>query len=78
MKNFIHFMLTCLISTFAFFGVLGSDKHTIWPCLAIAFGVWALFIWRYYVRLKRADMKRQFDEHMFREFMRYKQSNSRT
>jgi len=75
MKNFIHFILTCLVSTFAFFGFLGSKNP--WPGLLVAFGAWLIFGWRYYVRCKRESVKRRYDEHMFREFMRYKQSSTR-
>jgi uncharacterized protein (DUF486 family) len=71
MKNFVHFILTCFISTFAFFGAL-ANKSNPWPCFAIAFGIWAIFLWRYSVRAKRAAMKRRYDEYQFREYMRMK------
>lgn len=76
MKNFVHFIFTCLVSTFGFFGAL-SMKHNPWPGFAVAFGIWAIFLWRYAVRSKREEMKRRYNEHMFREFMRFKQQQNR-
>lgn len=71
MKNLVHFIFTILISTFALFGALANKTNT-WPCFAIAFGVWAVFLWRYNVRSKRAEMKRHLNEYQFREYMRWK------
>jgi len=76
MKTFIQLIFTCLVSTFGFFGAL-SMKDNPWPGFAVAFGVWGIFLWRYNVRLKRAGMKKRFDEHQFREYVRFKQQYNR-
>lgn len=71
MKTFAHLIFTCLISTFSFWGALGS-KTDPWPCYGIAFGIWAIFLWRLNVRMKRAEKKRRLDEYQFREYMRFR------
>lgn len=71
MKNFIHLIFTFLVSTLAFFGAL-ANRNNPWPCFGIAFGVWALLFWRYQVRTKRAALKKRFEEHQYREYLRWK------
>ncbi|WP_158829107.1 hypothetical protein [Mucilaginibacter lacusdianchii] len=77
MKNFVHLIFTFFISTIAFWGALATRKDP-WPCYAIAFGVWAIFLWRYQARSKRAAMKRQFEEYQFREYMRWRAYRERS
>jgi hypothetical protein len=69
MKTIFYFIVTCLISTFAFFGALGMKNP--FPCFAVAFGIWALFIWSWNKRSKKAAEKR-FHEQLFNEYMRSK------
>ena len=74
MKNAFYLIATCFISTFAFFGALGAKNP--FPCFAIAFGVWALFLYGYNKRSKKEAAKR-FNEHMFNEYMRSKMQGRR-
>jgi hypothetical protein len=69
MKIAFYFIATCLISTFAFFGALAAKNP--FPCFAIAFGIWALFLWGYIKRSKKEAEKR-FHERMFNEYARSK------
>lgn len=69
MKNVGWFLLTCIISTFAFFGALAAKNP--FPCFAVAFGSWVLFFWSVFRRNKR-DAERRYREHLFNEFMRSK------
>lgn len=71
MKNFLHLIFTCFVSTFALWGAL-ANKNNPWPCFAIAFGIWAIFLWRLNARAKRSAMKKRYDEYQFREYMRGK------
>jgi len=67
MKNLIHFLLTCFISTGA---LLGSTKSSNpWPYLSITLIVWLIFAWRVTIRCKRNRVK---SEQAFREHMRSK------
>jgi hypothetical protein len=76
MKTAFYFIATCFISTFAFFGALNMKNP--FPCFAVAFGIWALFIWGYNRRSKK-EASRRFNERMFNEYMRAnsRQSNRR-
>jgi hypothetical protein len=76
MKNVIHFLFTCMVSFFAFCGAL-SMKDNPWPGFAVAFGIWGIFLWRYHVRAKRNAMKREYEEWMFREYMRSRSNGHR-
>jgi hypothetical protein len=69
MKTAFYFIITCFISTFAFFGALGAKNP--FPCFGIAFGIWALFLWGYNKRAKKEAVRR-FNERMFSEYMRSK------
>lgn len=73
MKTAIYFIATCLISTFAFFGAVGAQNP--FPCFAVAFSIWALFIWGWNKRAKKAADKR-FNEQLFNEYMRSKARQS--
>jgi steroid 5-alpha reductase family enzyme len=67
MKNSIHFLLTCFISTGA---LLGATKSTNpWPYFTVTLIVWLLFAWRVSARRKRRTAK---SEEVFREHMRSK------
>jgi hypothetical protein len=66
MKNSIHFILTCFISTGA---LLGATKATNpWPYFAVMLWVWLIFAWRVSLRKKRKP-SRNFGEQAFREHM---------
>lgn len=71
MKTFVHFMLTSVISTFAFWGGLASKQNP-WPGYAVAFGIWGVFLWRYHIRLKMDARRKKFEQQMFRDHMRSK------
>lgn len=43
MKNVFWFFITCIIATFGYFAALSMQNP--WPGYAVAFGVWAIFIW---------------------------------
>jgi len=69
MKSFIHFILTCFISTGA---LLGATKATDpWPYFAVMVIVWLLFAWCISVRTKRKSYRNSGEE-AFRNFMRSK------
>jgi len=74
MKTTFYLIATCFISTFAFFGALGAKNP--FPLFAVAFGIWALFIWGYNRRSKK-EAARRFNEHMFNEYMRSKMRGRR-
>jgi len=69
MKNFIHFILTCFISTGALLGATKAANP--WPYFVVTLFVWLLFAWRVRVRCKR---KRPANsrEQAFRAYMRSK------
>ena len=69
MRTFLFFIFTCLVSTGAMLGALHATNP--FPNFAIAFGIWALFIW---IQSRRARKKnrQQYGERQFREFMRSK------
>ncbi|MGY3212418.1 hypothetical protein [Mucilaginibacter sp. HD30] len=69
MKTAFYFIATCFISTFAFFGALAAKNP--FPCFAVAFGIWTLFLWGYNKRSKKEAEKR-FREQLFSEYMRAK------
>jgi hypothetical protein len=65
-----NIILASLISTFAMFGALGTkDTKTELTCLAIAFVVWALCIWRCVIINRRIN-ERHEGQRMFNEYMR--------
>jgi threonine/homoserine/homoserine lactone efflux protein len=69
MKNAIHFILTCFISTAA---LLGATKaHNPWPYFGVMAFIWLLFAWRVSVRNKK-KASRSSREEAFREYMHSK------
>ncbi|HTD98511.1 MAG TPA: hypothetical protein VK668_04470 [Mucilaginibacter sp.] len=72
MKTFIHFILTCFISTGALLGATKAANP--YPYFAVMAIAWALFIWRVSVRNKRKS-GRDSGEQAFREYMRSKLPN---
>jgi hypothetical protein len=67
MKTFLCFVFTCLVSTGALLGALNAKNP--FPAFAVAFCIWAVFIWGYNRReKKRAEKDRA--ERMFRDYMR--------
>ena len=74
MKTAFYLICTCFISTGAFMAALNLKNA--FPAFAVAFGIWALFIWGYGKRLKRASEKRD-GERLFRDYMRIHQRNFR-
>ncbi|MBD1385849.1 hypothetical protein IDJ75_11210 [Mucilaginibacter rigui] len=73
MKTTAYFIATCFISTFAFFGALGAKNP--FPLFAVAFGIWALFLWGYSRRSKK-DAAKRFQERLFNDYMRSKTRGS--
>jgi hypothetical protein len=67
MKAVIYFIITCFISTGCLFGALNAPNP--FPLFAVAFGVWALFIWGCHKRLKRKAEQRN-REQLFDAFLR--------
>jgi hypothetical protein len=67
MKTIFYFIVTCFVSTFSFWGAIGSKNP--FPLYAVAFGIWALFLWGYNRRLKKEAYKRA-GERMFMDVMR--------
>ena len=68
MKTFVYLVFTCFISTGAFMGALYSK--TPFLLYAVGFGIWALFIWGVYRRMKKNDERRSM-ERQFQDYMRY-------
>ena len=66
MKTVVYFILTCCISTGAFFAA--TNMKNPFPAFIAAFGIWVLFFWGWNRRLKknarRRDMERQFENFM--------------
>lgn len=73
MKTTIYFIGTCFISTGAFMAALNLKNP--FPAFGVAFGIWALFIWGYNRRSKKAAAKR-FQEQMFNDYSRSKMMRS--
>jgi hypothetical protein len=73
MKTAVYFIISCLISTGALLGGLHTANP--FPNFAVAFGIWALFIWRYNRRSKK-EADRRSRERLFEEFMRSKIRNN--
>jgi hypothetical protein len=73
MKTFIYFVFTCFISTGALFGAMNA--HNPFPAFAVAFGIWALFLWGYNKRSKAKSEKRA-REQLFENYMRSKSRNN--
>lgn len=67
MKTVIYFVFSCLISTGALLGALHSKNP--YPAFALAAGIWALFIWGYNQRSKKARQK-NIREQVFQDYMR--------
>jgi protein-S-isoprenylcysteine O-methyltransferase Ste14 len=68
MKTFVYLIFTCFISTGAFMGALYSQTPML--LYAVGFGVWVLFIWGIYRRMKKNDERRSM-ERQFQDYMRY-------
>jgi hypothetical protein len=51
MKTFLHFIVTCFISTGALLGATKAPSP--WPYFAIMAIAWLLFVWRVSIRNKR-------------------------
>jgi hypothetical protein len=72
-----NILLTSLISTFCYFGALGSkDPKSTLACLGIGLLVWALCIWRCIV-LRRRIAARNQQQRMFNDYMRSTWNNHR-
>jgi len=67
MKTTIYFLLTCCISTGAFFAA--ANMKNPFPAFIVAFAAWALFFWGWQRRLKK-DARRHNRERLFNEYMR--------
>lgn len=67
MKTVIYFIITCFISTGALLGATNAKNP--FPAFAIAFGIWALFLWGYNRRSKK-QAERRNRERLFEEYMR--------
>lgn len=67
MKTFLYFIGTCFISNFAFWGALSAKNP--FPALAIAFGIWALFLWGCDRRSRKAREQR-YREKLLEEYIR--------
>jgi len=72
MKTAIYFIITCFISTGAMMGALNAKNP--FPAFAIAFGMWAWFLWGYNRRSKRETEKRN-RERLFEEYLRKQPRN---
>jgi hypothetical protein len=72
MKTAIYFIITCFISTGALLGATNAKNP--FPAFAIAFGIWALFIWGYNRRSKKEAEKRN-RERLFEDYMREQMRN---
>ena len=72
-----NILLASLISTFCFFGALGSkDAKSTLTCLAVALIVWALCIWRCIILNRRIAARNQ-QQRMFNDYMRSTWKNHR-
>jgi len=74
MKTAIYFIITCFISTGALLGATNAKNP--FPAFAIAFGIWALFLWGYNRRSKK-EAERRNRERLFEEYLRQQLRNKR-
>lgn len=74
MKTAIYFILTCFISTGAFFAA--TNMKNPFPAFAVVFGIWVLFFWGWNRRIKKQSERRSM-ERQFENFMRSKLNNRR-
>jgi hypothetical protein len=74
MKTAVYFIFSCFISTGALLGALHAKNP--FPAFAIAFGIWALFVWGYNRRSKK-EAERRFRERLFEDYMRHRIRNGR-
>lgn len=72
MKTLVYFILTCFISTGAFFAA--SNMKEPFPAFAVAFGIWIPFV-IYLTRRQRRIAERKSMERMFTNYMRSKFKN---
>jgi len=72
MKTAIYFIITCFISTGALLGATNAKNP--FPAFAIAFGIWALFLWGYNRRSKK-EVERRNRERIFEEYLRQQMRN---
>jgi len=56
----IYFIGTCFVSTGALLGALNAKNP--FPLFGIAFGIWALFLWRYDKWSKKMREKRNWEK----------------
>ena len=75
MKTVVYFILTCFISTGAFFAA--TNLKNPWPAFAVAFGIWAIFFWGWHRRVKK-QAERRSQEQLFAGYMRSKIRNDRS
>lgn len=70
MKTFFYLIMTSVVSTFAYFGALGSNNRTTTLCcLGIVIGIWVLFFWCWNRRVKK-EAQRRYREQIFSNHMR--------
>jgi hypothetical protein len=74
MKAILYFIISCFISTGALLG--GLNLANPFPNYAVAFGIWALFLWSCSSRGKKRAEK-HFREKMFEDYMRANIRNNR-
>ncbi len=67
MKTIVYFIITCCISTGAFFAA--TNMKNPFPAFAVAFGIWAFFFWGWNRRTKKLNDKRS-REKLFENYMR--------
>jgi hypothetical protein len=72
MKTIIYFILTCCVSTGAFFAA--TNMKNPFPVFTIAFSIWVLFFWGWHRRIKRRTVRRSM-ERQFEDYMRAKFTN---
>jgi hypothetical protein len=74
MKIFFFFILTLLISAGCLLGAMNAGNP--FPLFSVAFGIWALFCWRYRMHTKK-EAARRAREQLFENYMRSKMRNDR-
>jgi uncharacterized membrane protein len=72
MKTAFYLIVTCLVSTGALMSALNMKDP--FPAFAVAFGIWALFLWGCARRYRKIAEKRS-RERLFEEYMRSKLGN---
>jgi len=67
MRTIFYFIITCLISTGTLFAALNAKNPL--PGYAVAFGLWAFFLWGYNKRSRKKAEKRHRKK-LFEQYMR--------